>query len=157
MFWCYSKSSHTDCCMLSTVAGRKSCSGVNACWMSEWMFISCRGSLLSLTYYFPQAFWNNHQSANKTQIQIAAPLANITSALYVQYMQWCQHIVKLKKKTKIRPRYTCFVRLTLKLWAFFWSLADTIKDRLYLWHILYNPNSCLCIFEKLSFAYREYF
>lgn len=75
------KSSHTECCMLSTVAGRKSCSGVNACWMSEWMFISCRGSLLSPAYYFPQAFWNN-QSVNKTRIQIAASLTNITAALY---------------------------------------------------------------------------
>lgn len=36
------------------------------------------------THYFPQAFWNDHLTVNKTLIQIAAPLANITPALCMQ-------------------------------------------------------------------------
>lgn len=48
-------------------------------WPSvEWPLNEC--TVISCSYYFPEAFWNHHLTENKTVIQIAAPLANITLA-----------------------------------------------------------------------------
>lgn len=72
-----------------TVDSREHCGGAE-CLLNE--SSSAAGSLYppplpsnpTPTHYFPQAFWNDHLTANKTLIQIAAPLANITPALCMQ-------------------------------------------------------------------------
>lgn len=48
-----------------------------------WQTVECllnECTVISCGYYFPEAFWNHHLTENKTAIQIAAPLANITLA-----------------------------------------------------------------------------
>ena len=75
------------------------------------MSISCRGSLLLPTYYFPEAFWNNHLTVNKTLTEIAAPLADITSALHAHALM--PHIVTLERK--LDPIMHVFGSLTLKI------------------------------------------
>lgn len=100
-------------------------------WVSELVFISCRGSLLSTTYSFPTCLLE--------QSSVCEQNTNTDCCSAGKY-----HLCTLSTVPTVIPAY-CKTEQKNSIWAFvcifchfFESLTDKKRDRLYLWHILCN-------------------